>query len=172
MRHLICIVALLASPAAWGADLDTDLSHFKKWGRVAPEIAAVAEGRTPKLTSLALVNRKINEAHPYRSDLEVYGQDDYWATPAEFAAKGGDCEDFAISKYDALARLGVKDEDMLLLVVKDIATQELHALLQVRHEGNLYVLDSRNNGVHDERYLRYFFIFYGINRLGWTRGSL
>ena len=44
----------------------------------------------------------------YMTDIAHWGMDDYWATPAEFiASNGGDCEDYAISKYFALKELGV-----------------------------------------------------------------
>ncbi len=43
----------------------------------------------------------------YASDKEVWGKDDYWATPKEYISKGkGDCEDFAICMYYGLRAEG------------------------------------------------------------------
>ena len=45
---------------------------------------------------------------PSVTDLEHWGIEDYWATPAEFlASNAGDCEDYAIAKYFTLKELGV-----------------------------------------------------------------
>ena len=36
----------------------------------------------------------------YRTDIQLWQQNDYWATPLETLGKGfGDCEDYAIAKY-------------------------------------------------------------------------
>ena len=56
---------------------------------------------------LEQVNRFFNQT-PFVSDMEHWGKEDYWATPIEMlATSGGDCEDFAISKYFTLLQLGV-----------------------------------------------------------------
>src|SRR5262245_19626552 len=55
-----------------------------------------------ELQHLARVNDYFNRAR-FLPDLQHWGADDYWATPAEFSAThGGDCEDYAIAKYYAL----------------------------------------------------------------------
>jgi len=49
----------------------------------------------------------------YRSDQEVYGVSDYWATLYEFVGKGmGDCEDYTIAKYYTLKELGIDPHRM------------------------------------------------------------
>ncbi|MBE0484225.1 MAG: transglutaminase-like cysteine peptidase [Bacterioplanes sp.] len=55
----------------------------------------------------------------YRTDMALYGQEDYWATPLELLGHGlGDCEDWAIAKYVSLRHLGIADEQLRLIYVR------------------------------------------------------
>lgn len=88
------------------------------------------------------VNRIINRIVPYGEDREIYGRSDYWAAPREFLARGGDCEDFAILKYVSLRELGVPEENMRIVSLRDTENNIDHAVLMVRHEGETHILDS------------------------------
>lgn len=67
---------------------------------------------------LELVNNFFNQT-PFISDAEHWGKEDYWATPIEMlATNGGDCEDFAISKYFTLVQLGVPVQKLQITYVK------------------------------------------------------
>ncbi len=80
---------------------------------------------------------------PGKSDMELYGQEEYWATPAEFIRHGGgDCEDYAIAKYFALRMLGWPTKDMWLVLVSDTKRQAAHAVLAVRLGKTVFVLDN------------------------------
>ena len=75
------------------------------------------------------VNRFFNHFE-YREDREHWGEEDYWATPAEFlGTHGGDCEDFVIAKYFTLRRLGVPDERLYLTYVKALDLNVAHMVL-------------------------------------------
>ena len=51
--------------------------------------------------------------------MEHWGVVEYWATPAEFVASdGGDCDDYAISKYFALIELGMAPEKLRITYVR------------------------------------------------------
>ncbi|WP_248291011.1 transglutaminase-like cysteine peptidase [Pseudoalteromonas arctica] len=55
----------------------------------------------------------------YRTDIQLWQQNDYWATPLETLGKGlGDCEDYAIAKYISLRVLGIEDDKLRLIYVK------------------------------------------------------
>lgn len=55
----------------------------------------------------------------YRTDQQLWQQNDYWATPLETMGRGlGDCEDYAIAKYISLRALGISDEKLRLIYVK------------------------------------------------------
>jgi predicted transglutaminase-like cysteine proteinase len=68
---------------------------------------------------LQRVNEFFNRRIAFMDDLTVWGQTDYWATPAETLAMGkGDCEDFAIAKYFTLQNAGVANDQLRLVYVK------------------------------------------------------
>ena len=72
-----------------------------------------------RLEQLTIVNNFINRNIHFASDMEIWGQEDYWSTPLELLQKGaGDCEDFAIAKYIALRKLGIPDEQLRLIYVR------------------------------------------------------
>ena len=65
------------------------------------------------------INTFFNRRIQFKSDMEVYKQEDYWATPLEFMGNGaGDCEDFAIAKYMTLQMLGIGNEHLRLVYVR------------------------------------------------------
>ncbi|RKT62939.1 putative transglutaminase-like cysteine proteinase [Azonexus fungiphilus] len=66
-----------------------------------------------------LVNAFFNERISYDEDINIWAQEDYWATPSETLALGrGDCEDYALSKYFTLVHLGVASAKLRLVYVK------------------------------------------------------
>lgn len=67
---------------------------------------------------LRLVNDFFNRIR-YVSDLEHWGVEDFWATPAELlASNGGDCEDYAIAKYFTLVAMHVDPNKLKITYVK------------------------------------------------------
>ncbi|WP_239028054.1 transglutaminase-like cysteine peptidase [Geomonas subterranea] len=79
---------------------------------------------------LEKVNRFFNERLRFDNDWDVWGVEDYWATPIEFLAKGaGDCEDFAIAKYFTLKAMGVEDEKLRITYVKALRYNIHHMVL-------------------------------------------
>jgi len=79
----------------------------------------------------------------YREDQQMWGEPDYWASAAETLFRGGgDCEDLAIVKYQALLALGFAPEDLVLSVGRDLKRGD-HALLLVRQGGDWWVLDDK-----------------------------
>jgi predicted transglutaminase-like cysteine proteinase len=68
---------------------------------------------------LRRVNEFFNRRIVFSDDQEVWGQNDYWATPMELLAKGrGDCEDFTIAKYFTLLNAGLANDQLRLVYVK------------------------------------------------------
>lgn len=99
------------------------------------------------LDRLTAVNDWISQV-PYRSDREVYGVSDYWATPIEMLSnQGGDCEDHAIAKLVVLKEAGIAEENLHLIVGIDTASGKPHAIAVVDLEGVSYALDSRTSHV-------------------------
>ena len=68
---------------------------------------------------LVAVNQFFNRRVAFASDLEVWGQQDFWASPLEMLGKGrGDCEDYVIGKYFALLAAGVPVAKLRLVYVR------------------------------------------------------
>ncbi|MEJ1298113.1 MAG: transglutaminase-like cysteine peptidase [Candidatus Sedimenticola sp. (ex Thyasira tokunagai)] len=100
-------------------------------------------------TKLAVVNDFFNLL-TYRSDLNIWGQKDYWATPVEALGKGkADCEDYSIAKYFTLRELGVPDEKMRIMYVKALELNEAHMVLTYYSDPGAVpvVLDNLNRRI-------------------------
>ena len=108
------------------------------------------------------VNKFFNQ-WPYKMDREVWGVEDYWATPREFVQKSGDCEDYAISKYYALRDLGVPANIMRIAAIKDQVRNLGHAVLVVYMDNDAYVLDNLTNLVLSHKKLTHYAPQYSVN---------
>lgn len=76
------------------------------------------------------VNQFFNDQITYVSDLDHWGQTDYWATPLEtLGTAAGDCEDFAIAKYVSLRAMGVPDSKLRIMYVRAMSVNEPHMVL-------------------------------------------
>ncbi|WP_146875789.1 transglutaminase-like cysteine peptidase [Halovibrio variabilis] len=65
------------------------------------------------------VNDFFNRRIRWIDDIQVWGQEDYWATPLEAMGKGqGDCEDYSIAKYITLKQLGVTSRYLRMIYVR------------------------------------------------------
>jgi predicted transglutaminase-like cysteine proteinase len=108
-------------------------------------LAIIAEGRERSgLARIGVINRAINLAITPTSDLAQWGVIDRWSTPLEtFTTRRGDCEDYAIAKYVALEQAGVGDEDLRLIIVRDLVVSENHAIVAARWGGKWFILDNR-----------------------------
>jgi predicted transglutaminase-like cysteine proteinase len=110
-------------------------------------LAIIDEGRAQQngRARIGIINRAINLAIIPTSDLAQWGVADRWSAPLEtFTTRRGDCEDYAIAKYVALRAAGVAKEDVKLVVVRDIAAEENHAMAAVRLDGEWIILDNRS----------------------------
>lgn len=94
------------------------------------------------IEQIDLVHRRINQL-PYVADRINWGEADRWETPIEMFERGGDCEDFALTKYFALRSLGFDDAAMRIAVVWDKVDREEHAILLVEAAGSLWLLDNK-----------------------------
>ncbi len=126
----------------------------------------------PRSEQIELVNDYANRIR-YRRDHKVWGRSDYWATPGEFFANGGDCEDFVVVKYLSLRQLGVAVEDLRLVVVQDRQRNEAHAVLAVTEGGRRVILDNQVDQVVDEAHAaRRYGAYYSINEQNWWMHEL
>jgi predicted transglutaminase-like cysteine proteinase len=135
--------------------------HMAQWLAFLGRIRAL-----PPAQQLREINRYANEKD-YVLDLDNYGIEDYWAIPREFLGNGGDCEDYAITKYFSLRWLGYGSEDMRVVVVQDTNLRVPHAVLAVGRGEDILVLDNQVGQILPHRRVVHYVPVYSINERGW-----
>jgi predicted transglutaminase-like cysteine proteinase len=105
----------------------------------------IADGRAHDgRARIGVINRAINLAIRPMSDLAQWGVLDRWSAPLATLTSGrGDCEDYAIAKYVALREAGVDENDVRLVIVRDLANGEDHAVVAARADEKWIMLDNR-----------------------------
>jgi len=136
---------------------------MQNWGKELSKFEAL-----PTMAKIHAVNNYVNSV-PYVEDKVNYGKSDYWATPAEFFARGGDCEDYAIAKYAALRHLGVPESNMRLAIVQDKIKNIPHAILIVYTEEGVVMLDNQIKATQNVASVTRYQPIYSINREAWWR---
>lgn len=135
--------------------------HLRQWRDFLERIKD-----KPRRQQIEAVNRYSNEKK-YVVDMTNYAVEDYWAIPKEFLYHGGDCEDFAITKFFSLRWLGYRDEDIRLLILQDTNLRIQHAVLMVLDRGELLVLDNQSQEVVPQEKIRHYVPLYSLNEKKW-----
>jgi predicted transglutaminase-like cysteine proteinase len=91
-----------------------------------------------RLSELDAINRAVNRQIEPATDLELYGQVEYWTIPTT----RGDCEDYALLKRKLLLARGWPTSALLITVVRD-EHGEGHAVLTARTLQGDFVLDNK-----------------------------
>lgn len=104
---------------------------------------------------------------PYVLDPGNWGASDYWASPLQFLARAGDCEDYAIAKFVTLRQLGFGNDELRLVVLDDLNLGIAHAVLVVADGDRLLVLDNQIPDVVDSRRILHYKAIYSINEDRW-----
>lgn len=140
--------------------------------RQRADFLAGLRGSSP-LEQVAAIHAYVNRVR-WVDDRRNYSDADYWAAPDEFFARGGDCEDYAFAKYDALKRLGFPPEQMRILVLTDLKMREPHAVLLVLVDGRIWSLDNNLRNIFPAEAIRHYDPIYSINESGWWlhRGTM
>lgn len=120
----------------------------------------------PPGQQLEQVNRYAN-TRDYILDIDLYGVEDYWAAPREFLPTGGDCEDFAITKFFSLRWLDWPAGQLRIVVVQDTNLRIPHAVLAVEHAGAPLILDNQVEDVLTDRDILHYTPVYSINEQAW-----
>lgn len=105
------------------------------------------------MTQLDVINHYFNALRQV-PDRTNWNREDYWATPGEVLARGGDCEDLAAAKYHALRRLGFPESNLKLTYTRqyDQARKAigLHMVLVYNNaeSGKSLVLDNTTSDIY------------------------
>ncbi len=129
------------------------------------EFVAGLRGKTSS-QQVKAINSYIN-LRRYIIDPVNWSLPDYWATPKEFFRKDGDCEDYAISKYILLKKLGFDGDSMRIAVVQDENLKVAHAILAVYLDGDILVLDNQFNQPLSHTKIHHYRPIYTINESAW-----
>lgn len=89
------------------------------------------------------INNAVNVSVKPMTDMEIYGQEEYWAYPDNGA---GDCEDYALEKRRRLMALGVPAGNLLITVARQ-PNGDGHAVLTVRTSMGEFILDNLESRV-------------------------
>ncbi|CDX17255.1 transglutaminase-like cysteine peptidase [Mesorhizobium sp. M2C.T.Ca.TU.002.02.1.1] len=155
-RGKLLLLAMAMQLSAWGtasagpAFMHTGgrttqpVGHYDFCQRIPVECAQ----RTPKGSPVELtrklwativnVNNSVNVRVKPRTDMEIYGVEEYWAYPDNGY---GDCEDYALEKRRELMAVGVPAGDLLMTVVRQ-PNGDGHAVLTVRTSLGEFILDN------------------------------
>ena len=106
-----------------------------------------------RLSELDTINRTVNHEIAPATDIEIYGQTEYWTIPTT----RGDCEDYALLKRKRLMARGWPASALLMTVVRD-EKGEGHAVLTARTLQGDFILDNKIDEVKVWHRTRYEFI--------------
>ena len=122
----VLAAAVLLPLALAATDLDkTQSLALERYGPAAAETVVAWRrlmsegGGLSEADKLSRVNEFFNRRIVFDTDMAIWQQNDYWATPLETMGRGaGDCEDFSIAKYATLLLMGVPNERLRLIYVR------------------------------------------------------
>ena len=187
--------SLLAWDGQYQVVQQQPIQKFPKWtgilASVQEELAKKADINAPfaggwdefvqktqsgdKLEMIKKVNEIFNSMR-YVPDQKNWGVPDLWNTPVQFTQPpdylvpgrvSGDCEDHAIAKYYALQKLGFTQDELRILVVKDLNLGVGHAILGVITGGQCFILDNQIKSVWTADKIQHYKPIYAINETAW-----
>jgi predicted transglutaminase-like cysteine proteinase len=138
----------------------------------APALYAAGLGGRGDLAKVDAVNRYVNARVHFINDSNQYGTADRWTAASETLRRGrGDCEDYAIAKLQMLRRAGFAEKDLYLVILHDALRRADHAVLVVRAEGRMLVLDNGTDRLIDSHEMRDYrpILTFSGDRV-WTHG--
>ncbi len=118
--------------------------RFRQWRQLVTQPPADEQAR------LEAANSFFNRQQTFVDDPILWQQQDYWATVPEFlGAGGGDCEDFAISKFFTLLEMGVDENKLRITYVKALKLNQFHMVLAYypTPDGEPLILDNLINDI-------------------------
>lgn len=126
-------------PAKWAKARDSSLAgHSGAWEELLAQVPSFGAS-----SRLAMVNSWVNWHVRFEED-----SGDDWADAVTTLKRGaGDCEDMAIAKMALLKDLGVAEDQMFLILLRERLRPVDHAVLAVRQDGQFHILDSRTDQV-------------------------
>ena len=135
--------------------------HLERWLVFLNEIK-----RLPRPRQIERVNEYAN-TKDYVLDVQNYGLEDYWAVPRQFLYNGGDCEDYAITKFFSLRWLGYPIRDLRIVVIQDTNLRIPHAVLALQEADDILIMDNQVGHVLSHERIVHYAPVYSINSEQW-----
>lgn len=121
---------------------DNAIARAKRWQSQLESLQQASEWQ-----KINKINNFFNREIIYKTDMQLWKKQDYWASPVETIGQGqGDCEDFVIAKFFSLIALGVPEDKLRLMYVRHLKVNQPHmVLLYTQHKtAKTVVLDNFN----------------------------
>ncbi len=120
------------------------VGHYDFCRRLPAECRPTADADAPFELSrefwaeLVNINNMVNLTVRPRTDMEMWGIEEYWSYPV---SGHGDCEDYVLEKRKRLMALGVPASNLLITVVRQ-PNGDGHAVLVVHTSMGDFILDN------------------------------
>lgn len=126
----------------------TDLD-IQKINNYSIKVSDIKQSTKNDIEKVYAVNDYVNK-FKYKSDQINYGTNDYYASPIEMIKKGaGDCEDFAMLKYNVLVKEFGMDPNKFAFVYGESGKNKVaHMILTYKTNGESYALDNTTEKIH------------------------
>ena len=142
-------------------NLQFNRCHLKQWLVYLESLKGL-----PLRRQLDSINQYANQKE-YILDIDNYGLEDYWAVPKQFLNRGGDCEDYAITKLLSLRWLGYQQLPSRIVVLQDANLGIPHAVLAVYLDGDALILDNQVNEILSHRNIVHYIPIYSLDEKQW-----
>lgn len=122
-----------------------------------------------EMDKLHAVNRHFNRVLQFVDDINIWGEQDYWATPVEALIKGkADCEDYSLAKYFSLRQLQVPADKLRITYVKALRLNQAHMVVTYYSSSSAepLVLDNLINQIRPASQRNDLLPVYGFNAEG------
>jgi predicted transglutaminase-like cysteine proteinase len=151
---VFCVVMIACARAEVAINVDLSAPRPDGWVQFCKEHhdECFVDGELPRLVPwtaanarLAVeVNDRVNWMVTGVTDLQQYGQGEYWTYPDHGR---GDCEDYALMKRRELMAAGFPRSALLITVVRSGFGGEGHAVLSVMTDRGPMILDNQTTAV-------------------------
>lgn len=135
--------------------------HLRRWFEFLESVRGL-----PREEQIFQVNRYVNKKE-YVLDLNNYGREDYWAIAREFLYNGGDCEDYAITKFFSLKWLGYSPDEIRIVVLQDTNLRTPHAVLAVSRGRDAVILDNQSGETRSHSRIVHYIPLFSLNEKSW-----
>lgn len=148
---------------ACATDKSACRGRLKSFNRMLEKAGALTDEEQIELVNYYINRSRYDEDRRRRIHDEagkrIGWQRNQWSSLYHFLIKGGDCEDYASSKYFMLRELDFPAENLRVVVARSRELGGVHAVLAIkRPDGTIWLLDS-DNRIRKRSHRDYRFVY-------------